>query len=101
MCGAGPLRVVLIRRVEGFATGPTPIIKAMDVFTSAANLQPNGMSQAIAYRLLRHCKYPAHLDRGGRRIPALTVPRNPRGHQGIPRTFPACRAVLRGQEEPV
>lgn len=41
---------------QGFATGPTPIIKAMDVYTSAANLQPNGMSQAIAYRLLRHCK---------------------------------------------
>ncbi|KAJ9107698.1 hypothetical protein QFC21_001158 [Naganishia friedmannii] len=38
----------------GFATGPTPIMKAMDVLTSAANLQPNGMSQAIAYRLLRH-----------------------------------------------
>ncbi|KAJ9108584.1 hypothetical protein QFC19_002300 [Naganishia cerealis] len=38
----------------GFAAGPTPIMKAMDVLTSAANLQPNGMSQAIAYRLLRH-----------------------------------------------
>jgi tryptophan aminotransferase len=32
-------------------------MKAMDVLTSAANLQPNGMSQAIAYRLLRHCTF--------------------------------------------
>lgn len=28
----------------------------MDVYTSSANLQPNGISQAIAYRLLRHCQ---------------------------------------------
>jgi tryptophan aminotransferase len=41
---------------QGFAAGPERILQAMDVHTSAANLQPNGLAQAVAYRLLRYCQ---------------------------------------------
>ncbi|TIB36823.1 hypothetical protein E3P86_02366 [Wallemia ichthyophaga] len=38
----------------GWATGPQEIIKAMDLHTSAANLQPNSTSQAIVQALFAH-----------------------------------------------
>ncbi|TIA87034.1 hypothetical protein E3P99_03437 [Wallemia hederae] len=38
----------------GWATGPQKIIEAMDLHTSAANLQPNSTSQAIVQALFKH-----------------------------------------------
>ena len=60
-----PLRVaklmsspdVGIISLQGFAAGPEAILKAMDTASSTANLQPNGVAQAVALRLLRYCKW--------------------------------------------
>ncbi|KAJ1308240.1 hypothetical protein OPQ81_003955 [Rhizoctonia solani] len=38
----------------GFATGPPPLIKAMNSHTSAANLQANSTTQIIALSMLQH-----------------------------------------------
>lgn len=42
---------------QGFAAGPEAILKAMDTASSTANLQPNGVAQAVALRLLRYCEF--------------------------------------------
>ncbi|KAF8143902.1 pyridoxal phosphate-dependent transferase [Mycena galopus ATCC 62051] len=36
----------------GFVSGPTPIIRAMEMHTAAANLQPASLTQAITHALL-------------------------------------------------
>ncbi|PWN48502.1 PLP-dependent transferase [Violaceomyces palustris] len=49
----------------GFATGPTPLLDAIDLDTSSRNLQPSGTSQALAYALFRHwgiSNFLAHAD---------------------------------------
>lgn len=46
----------------GFAAGPEAILQAMDTNTSSANLQPNGVAQAVALRLLRHWGIKGFLD---------------------------------------
>jgi tryptophan aminotransferase len=40
----------------GFAVGPAPIIRPINMNTSAANLQTNSMAQAMTLRLLRFCE---------------------------------------------
>ncbi|KAH8081806.1 pyridoxal phosphate-dependent transferase [Filobasidium floriforme] len=46
----------------GFAAGPEAILKAMDVASSTANLQPNGVAQAVALRLLRYWGIQGFID---------------------------------------
>jgi tryptophan aminotransferase len=38
----------------GYATGPTKLVAALDVVTSATNLHTSSISQIVAYKLLQH-----------------------------------------------
>lgn len=50
----------------GFAAGPEAILQAIDKNTTVANLQPNGLAQAVALRLLRHWGVQGFIEHGER-----------------------------------